>query len=151
MSKAVVLDAGPLGLATNPNLSPEASACTQWLTSLLAADVEVCLPEIADYEVRRELLRAGKAKGLERLNALKVSLRYLPLTTATMLTAAELWARARNEGHPTAQDAALDADVILAAQALALKGRGYDTVIATTNPAHLDRFATAKAWAEIRV
>ena len=30
---------------------------------LMKADIRVILPEIADYEVRRELLRANKIKG----------------------------------------------------------------------------------------
>lgn len=48
--------------------------------------------QIADYEVRRELLRANKARGLERLDLLKQTLEYLPLSTA-MLRAAQLWGR----------------------------------------------------------
>jgi len=34
-------------------------------------EIQVKIPEIADYEVRRELLRADKAKGIERLNDLQ--------------------------------------------------------------------------------
>jgi hypothetical protein len=34
---------------------------------LLVSGVRVVLPEIADYEVRRELLRAGKAAGVARV------------------------------------------------------------------------------------
>ena len=76
MSLIVLLDAGPLGMITNPKSSPENEACKNWLASLAYNGVEVVIPEIADYEVRRELLRAGKDRGLGRLDALKAMLRY---------------------------------------------------------------------------
>jgi len=79
------------------------------------------VPEIADYEVRRELIRAGQTRGVQRLDLLCEGFNYLPLTTEIMRIAAELWATARNAGTPTASDAALDADVILAAQAMVLR------------------------------
>ena len=60
------------------------------------------IPEIADYEVRRELLRAEKRLSLARLNALKGMLSYLPITTPTILQAAEFWAAARRLGRKTA-------------------------------------------------
>ncbi len=50
------------------------------------------MPEICDYETRRELLLAGKLNGIARLDALEGALEYLPLTTAAMI-AAELWQR----------------------------------------------------------
>ena len=109
----------------------------------------VAIPEVADYEVRRELLRAGKVKGLATLDVLKASLVYLPITTETMLRAAEFWARARQQGRPTAPDAALDCDVILAAQAVLLSAAGDDVVIATTNVGHLSLFADARLWRTI--
>lgn len=56
----------------------------------------VLVPEITDYEVQRELLRAGKTKGVASLNALKSQGGYLPLTTEVMLKAAELLAYARS-------------------------------------------------------
>ena len=65
-----MLDAGPLGLVTNPNLSPQSLACARWMQALVTSGARVVLPEISDYEVRRELLRAQKRKGLERLDAL---------------------------------------------------------------------------------
>ena len=67
MSLIVLLDAGPLGMITNPKSSPESEACKNWLASLAYNGVQVVIPEIADYEVRRELLRAGKQKGLAAL------------------------------------------------------------------------------------
>jgi len=71
MNKIVVLDTGPLGMVTNPRASPEIDRCNLWLQDLLANNIRVIIPEIADYEIRRELLRAGKRKGLARLDDLK--------------------------------------------------------------------------------
>ena len=145
----VLLDAGPLGMITNPKSSPENEACKNWLASLAYNGVEVVIPEIADYEVRRELLRAGKDRGLGRLDALKSMLGYAPITTPVMLQAAEFWAAARNMGRQSANDASLDADMSLAAQAGALARDGDETVIATTNVRHLALFSSARIWREI--
>ena len=141
----VLLDAGPLGMISNPNASITNSACYQWMESLVLNGDEVLVPEIADYEVRRELLRARKTHGLARLDILKNSLGYLPLTTSVMLKAAELWAQARNSGLPTADPKALDCDVILAAQALEKDG-----IVATENVGHLARFVDARDWRDIQ-
>lgn len=64
MSLLVLQDAGPLGMITNPKSSPENEACKNWPAGLTYNGFEVVIPEIADYEVRRELLRAGKERGL---------------------------------------------------------------------------------------
>ncbi len=90
-----------------------------------------------------ELLRAGKDKGLGRLNALKGMVGYAPITTPVMLKAAEFWATARKSGRQSASDAALDADMILVAQAVALVRDDQEAVIATTNVRHLALFASA--------
>jgi hypothetical protein len=66
-----------------------------------------------------------------------------------MRQAAQLWAEARNAGLPTASDAALDGDVILAAQVVTAVHDGHDTVVATTNVKHLKRFVAARLWREI--
>jgi len=149
MSMIVLLDAGPLGMITNPKSSSENEACKNWLAGLVYRGVEVVIPEIADYEVRRELLRAGKDRGLVRLDALKAMLGYAPITTAVMLRAAEFWATARRMGRQSADDASLDADMILAAQAGALVRDGDETVIATTNIRHLVLFSSARIWRDI--
>lgn len=70
MSRIVLLDAGPLGLVTNPRYSEQSLECAQWLQALVERGSRVVIPEIADYEVRRELIRARKGKGLARLDAL---------------------------------------------------------------------------------
>jgi predicted nucleic acid-binding protein len=146
VSAAVVLDTGPLGLLANPNPSPHPTACRQWVAALRAAGRRVIVPEIADYELRRELLRLNRVRSIALLDLLAQQLEYLPLTTAAMRKAAELWALARRQGRPTAADAALDGDVIVAAQALTL---GAAAVVATSNPAHLARFAPADDWRNV--
>ena len=110
----IVLDTGPLGMITNPRASAQNEKCAQWLAQMIARGHGVAVPEIADYELRRELIRANKVEGLERLDALNDALTYLPITTAIMRKAAQFWAEARNQGKPTALMEALDADVILA-------------------------------------
>jgi predicted nucleic acid-binding protein len=113
--------------------------------------VRIIVPEIADYEVRRELIRADKLNGLRLLDQFNDENDYLALNTSAIRLAARLWAAARLAGHPTAPDPALDADVILAAQALALGLNAGEYVIATSNPAHLSRFAPAKRWQDITI
>jgi predicted nucleic acid-binding protein len=147
VSQVVLLDAGPLGIATNPRRPRQSVACAQWLQALVTHGTRVIVPEIADYEVRRELLRANKVSGLTLLDALVRLLEYLPLTTAAMRQAAVFWAQARQQGQPTADDKALDDDVILAAQAITLGVT--DTVIAMTKVGHLSRFAPAALWPDI--
>ena len=105
------------------------------------------VPEIADYEVRRELIRARRVTGIGRLDAFIAQVEYLPIQTAAMRQAAVFWAEARLQGRPTAPDPALDADVILAAQATTLDKA--DVVVATTNPRHLSRYVPAALWTDI--
>jgi predicted nucleic acid-binding protein len=95
MNRFILLDSAPLGMVTNPNASKQNLACANWLKNLLAQGDFVFIPEIADYEIRRELLRANKIQGLKRLDLLKTNLDYLPITTEMMLKAAEFWANVR--------------------------------------------------------
>ena len=130
---------------------PEVDACQRWLRGVLARGARVVVPEIADYEIRRELLRAEKTRGIARLDALEAALEYLPLTTSAMRRAAALWAEVRQRGLPTADPKALDADVILAAQALTMDPPAEDMVVATNNIGHLSRLVPAELWQDIRV
>ena len=142
-----MLDAGPLGMATNLKTSSAiCQECKLWLDDLPLKGYEVMLPEIADYEVRRELLRAGKVAVIRRLDQLKAAITYRPITTKVMLKAAEFWAEARRRGRPTADPKALDADVILAAQATLVADEGNEVIIATTNVGHLSQFVDAREW-----
>lgn len=149
MSRLILLDSGPLGMVTNPKATGIPLDCQLWLKALLRRGERVAIPEISDYEVRRELLRAGLLRSLHRLDSLKQTLDYIPIQTDTMLLAAELWAEARKTGQPTADPKALDGDVILSAQARLLYGEVAEVIIATTNVAHLSRFVTALDWQSI--
>jgi predicted nucleic acid-binding protein len=133
MATSLVLDSGVLGLLCHARKEVSGPP-TEWL---------------ADYELRRKLLHliaTGRAstRTIERLDQLRAVLIYLPLTTETMRHAAELWAGARTRGVPTASDASLDGDVILAAQAIAVGG-----TVVTNNVRHLDRFVAAVTWEDV--
>ena len=146
MSRVVLLDSAPVGMVTNPKATSLTLECLRWLDSLQSRGYEVVFPEIVDYEVRRELLRAGKVAGIRKLDLLKAQLIYLPITTEAMLKAAELWAEARKRGRPTADPKALDGDVILAAQAVLVADEGNEVIVATTNVGHLSQFVDARDW-----
>jgi hypothetical protein len=145
MNEVVLLDAGPLGMIAHPKPNP---AVDQWLQRLLTAGIRIYVSEIADYEVRRELIRSRLIKSLGRLDQLKHRLGYMALTTADMLQVAGFWAVLRNQGSPTAPDPALDCDVILAAQATRLALRGSPVIVATENMNHLARLVTARSWTD---
>ena len=150
MSRHILLDSTPLGLFTKPQRSIQVQPITLWVTACLAAGHHVYVPEVIDYELRRELIRAGKTTSIVRLDRLKTQLRYLPITTLAMLYAADLWAQSRNSGQPTGSPLKLDIDVILAAQALTVKiPVGDHIIIATDNVGHLSRFVTADLWSNI--
>ncbi|WP_332945793.1 type II toxin-antitoxin system VapC family toxin [Microcoleus sp. ARI1-B5] len=133
-------------MVTNPRSTPLTLECQLWLDSLPLRGYKPVLPELADYEVRRELIRAGKVAGIRQLDLLKTLIQYLPISTDAMLLAAQLWADARLRGRPTADPNSLDGDVILAAQAILQANEGNEVVIATTNMGHLDQFVDAREW-----
>jgi len=148
MMTAILLDAGPLGMLANPKAGTN-RRCFDWLQLLLGPEVKCVLPEIADYEVRRSLLKAKMKHALLRLDLLKRELDYDPITTEVMLTAAEFWALARDRGQKTADDRELDCDMILSAHAKMLENQGYRVLVATTNVGHLSVFSDARRWTEI--
>ena len=138
-----MLDSGPLGQLAHRQ--PKIPA-VRWLDSLLNARVKVILPEITDFEIRRNLLLHGLKDSILALDYLKRRLTFQPITSEIMLTAAELWADARKRGRPTADPRELDCDVILAAQALEAKA-----IVATENVGHLGRYVTVRDWRKIVV
>jgi len=149
--RLIVLDTGTLGLLTHPRAQPAALACRQWAQARLAAGARVIVPGIADYELRRELIRAGKTAGLRRLDAARGGFEFDPITQDALDKAADLWAMVRNAGLATAHPAALDGDAILAAQTILAANVGDVATIATNNARHLSRFPgiDARPWPSI--
>lgn len=146
MTLHILLDSSPLGALSHP--TPDVGI-VQWAAACSAAGHKFYVPEVIDYEVRRELLRANKQAGISNLDTLKAVFRFLPITSPTMLLAADLWAKSRQGGQPTGDPKKLDIDVILAAQALTLGIPTGDLIVATSNAAHLSRFVPADLWSKI--
>lgn len=124
-------------------IPPNNKPIHSWLQRILESGFTVVLPEIADYEIRRNLILEELTESLTRLDQLKSFLVYQQITTEIMMRAAELWAEARRKGRPTADEKALDGDVILAATAQIHGG-----IVITDNVGHLDRFVEAHLWSE---
>lgn len=150
MSRVIVLDAGPLSELVHQRERP---GITNWFRMQLASGAAVKIPDICDYEVRRELIHKDFQKSIENLDKLRTLISPILLTSEVMFTAAGLWAAIRKKGLSTSPPEALDGDVILAASALSIELQFDEVIIATTNIRHLSRFATqkitAKRWEDI--
>lgn len=162
---ALFLDEGPLSWVVNkPGENAEHDACRAWVLGLMAQGVAVCVAEVTDYELRRELLRQearrealGQPKrgSVAHLDAfISIPGRYVPISTNAMRRAAELWADVRNLGLTTAPKEALDGDAIMAAQVqIFAVTEGIplsEIIVATTNVKHISRFVQADEWSKIK-
>lgn len=92
MCSVIVLDAGPLGMVAHPKPQHDVE---EWIARIAKSQGLFVIPEIADYEVRRELIRSGSIKGLRRLDRLDSTSVYLPMNTGAIRLAAQFWAEAR--------------------------------------------------------
>ena len=151
MSRTIFLDSGPLSLITNPKKTLDTLAVAQWVIAMRAAGHRFIVPAIADYEVRRELIRAVKPRSVAQLDAFNAAEpgRFLSVTDNALLLAAQFWAHSRNTGTTVADPKELNADVLIAAQAIDTGIASTDFVIATTNLGHLSLFAPADLWSHI--
>ena len=138
-----MLDSGPLGRLAHANPSRNVEV-REWFASLRDANARFFVPEIADFEVRRSFLLENLTGSLASLNGLVSLATYGPITTEDMRLAAQLWARSRKIGRSVGDPRDLNADVILAAQAIRL-----GALIATDNIGHLAQFTPAQRWAAI--
>lgn len=136
----LLLDTAVVGEICHPRKYDDVRA---WFARAAAAH-EMLLSEVADYELRRELLRIDSRRSLDRLDELTREIRYIPVTTATWRAAARLWSLQRKAGRVTAAEGGLDGDVLIAAQALA-----EDAVIVTPNTRHFDSMVRAVTWQEV--
>ena len=161
MPRKVSLDSGPLRLAchSNPVKLKESGGFQLWLAKALEKRVRIIIPAIADYEVRRELIRKQSLQSIAKLDLIQSGRHpefpgvvYLPLTEAALKRAASLWAEARNRGYATAAREALDGDVIITAQILEDAGPASRFIVATGNVGDIARYVgarRAKIWSNI--
>lgn len=149
MSYFIVLDSGVLGIVSHPDPSDDSIACTKWMLGHILQGNPIVIPEIVDYEIRREYTRRNNQRALRKLDSLYNYTEYLPIITEATRKAGELWAWARNSGHITAPMHDLNADVILAAQVSVAVTEAEAKIIATTNVRHLAPFADARLWRDI--
>ncbi len=155
MSLHIVLDTGPLGIITVPQRRAFTIESLLWVARHLQAGDIFLVPAMADYEVRRELVRLGRTAGIRALDEWNgvTANRYLALTDSALKSAADLWAQVRNQGLVTADPKELDCDASIAAQTLEYQQRqglsDAEIVVATTNVGHLSRFVRAELWSDI--
>src|SRR5262249_10255227 len=141
VARIIVLDSGPLGDACRRRGRPDVDDLAQWRIQAQANGGIMASPENADYEVGKGLPLGGARESIERLANLSDELGfYTPITTAAIRKAAELWADARRKGIGTADEKEIDADVILASQALLFAGLRDRVIVATYNARHLSRY-----------
>jgi predicted nucleic acid-binding protein len=148
----VIVDSGVLYTLITTSQVQEVIDCQDWFYSLLSRGVYFVTSTICKYEVKRELIRRKKVQEINNLEQLKTLVEFLTVDEQTLDVAAELWAKARDRGMPTADDKSLDADLIICAQwkLLTEEFPGRYIVIATTNVSHLSRFAEAEEWQNIK-
>lgn len=157
MLRLIGLDSGPLGLLTHPKPALDKQGqptppmlCFAWLQEVLRSEVVVALPSIAHYELRREYLLRANTVSLQKLDALREVVEFLPMDDAVLEEAALLWAKVRASGRPTADPKALDIDCLVATQVRLFArslGLGEDEwIVATTDVGDLPRLAPAATW-----
>lgn len=144
MPRILALDSGPLGQLTHPD-KHRYPDLQRWFTAQGQAGAIFLIPEISDFEVRRNFILENRTQSLRNLDALMKAAVYLPITTDDMRLAAHYWATARRTGRSVGDPKELNADVILAAQAFA-----NEAVVVTENIGHLAQFIEARPWAAIR-
>jgi predicted nucleic acid-binding protein len=156
MPRVIILDTFPLSSTAKEEPRSGAAytlldSCHQWVRDCVREGNSVFAPAICYYEALRELERLNATSQIARLRSFCSAFpgRFISITDADLDRAAKLWAKARNTGMPTASADALDADVVLAAQALNMEVSTSDYIIATTNPGHLTQFVPCDLWTNI--
>ena len=134
----LLLDTSVLGRICHPRKHLDVRA---WFLRALL-DHEMLLSEVADYELRRELLRLDSKRSIHRLDELTREIQYVPMTTATWRSAAKLWAEQRRAGRPTGDG--LDADLLIATQA-----REEAAAVVTLNEKHFVDLVDVYSWTAV--
>ena len=149
----IILDTFPTSSVSKregrkPTLSDH---CHKWVDNCEYAGHTILVPAVSYYEALRELEQRQALSQMVRLKEFcLLPTRFMPLTTIHLEAAAKLWGDARRGGRPTSSNDALDADVIIAAQALSLGLTRSEYVVATTNVSHLSRYVPCDEWTNIK-
>ena len=72
MARLILLDSGPLGLIVRAPGKPQVVRCVTWLNAVMAIGATVIIPEIAHYEVRRELLVSAPSAACDAWTTLSI-------------------------------------------------------------------------------
>lgn len=137
MSHLILLDSAPLGYLCNPRNIEKTRFFKNKLKDL---EVILYLPEIIDYELRRNLELEGFSKSINLLDQFRQRHQILWLESDDFLKAAELWSWCRKEGYATTENKGIDIDVILVSQALSQLRNFYKVIILTADIGDLSIF-----------
>ncbi len=145
----LAIDTCILSKICHPGKNSNKEICAWFSNVILSGEYQIYIAAIVDYEIRRGLLHLTKTgqesqKSITRLDTYISDFDYIPLDRIIMNNAAELWADARSKGISTADQKALDADVILAAQA-----KSVNAIVVTDNVRHLGKYIMTKKWNEL--
>jgi len=142
--KKFILDTGPLGMVTHPNAESKHKELLHRIKFALSRGCLVYIPAISDYELRRNYILEGFTESIKKLDSLISTLNYLPIDKSCWHRACELWATIRKSRTPTADNKALDGDVILAAQTAGIEG-----IVVTDNIKHLSLMVETIRWKDL--
>jgi len=132
----LLLDTAVLGEVCHPRKYGDVRG---WLARVVLHH-EILISEVADYELRRELLRIGSHHSLARLDELTRELSYIPMATSSWRAAAKLWATLRRGGIVTAAPTALDGDVLIA------QANAEGATVVTPNVRHFEPIVPGLTW-----
>lgn len=154
--RTLLLDTGPLGEIVHSTTATR-DKILSWLLPLQRAGVRIAVPATADYENRRKLthlaqstdpIRARNAEeSIRRLDQFITVVSYLPVGRLTVGRASVHWSQSKLRNLVTAPDHDINFDLLICAAAN--EENGGASIIATSNPRHLPRFAKAKVWEQI--
>lgn len=142
----IVLDAGPLSAIL---YAKRGSAIETWYNDHLAAGTKFVIPEVADYEVRRLLVKRKAVARIARLDELIKTVYYHPISTSVMHHAADAWAACRLRGQPFTVDDRFDGDAVFVGHVRVLEAAGTQVLVATHDVADLSPWVDAYEWQDI--
>jgi toxin FitB len=110
MTGLIILDSAPLAFFCNPKNRNDYKKFSNFVKSL---NFSIGVPEIIDYELRRNLELENFQKSISLLSRFQQRRQFIWLESEDLIRAAELWAWCRKKGSPTTENKGIDIDVIL--------------------------------------